>query len=91
MELDFVSSFLLGAGVLMTEVTLLIFMVKLIWIVMDTIMMTIPMVDIESGVLVLTTGLEREVYFILVTTEDDLELLAPLCSPEETDLVSVLA
>ena len=77
--------FLLTAGIVIAEVTMLIMMLMLLSVILDTFMMTM---DFRvAGTLVITTGLSTQGVYIMVTSQIEIEELAPLCSPE-TDSVN---
>lgn len=86
--MDFLASFLLATGVMVTEVTLLIYVMMLISVILDTIMMTAPNLS-TFGTLVIATGVNSsETFFIICTELDHLEMLAPLCSSESDSVTN---
>ena len=58
----------------------------LISVILDTIMMTVEFSK-ETGTLVITCGLRTQVFYVMLTSQIEIEELAPLCSPE-SDSVS---
>ena len=77
--MSFAAPFLLSVGVLMTEVTMMIMVLMLIYVIIDTVFMTVTFTSTKS--LVITRGLyEQQVFFIIVTIQCQFEEAQAQCS-----------